>query len=242
MRIYTPPKEMLEANELILTSDGSHSLRSRRFGVEYHSIHGAIQESRHVFIEAGLRPYLDAGQPEIHVLEMGFGTGLNALLVRQIATAHPDVRFSYDTYEQFPVVPTEVAALNYPQELDVPTATFFDLHDSGWGVLHQLDANFSFRKNLADFITVEERPYEKGSVDVIFYDAFAPNSQPELWTQDAFAVSYAALRPGGALVTYCAKGQVKRDLRAVGFTVEALPGPPGKREMLRGTWAPETAP
>lgn len=224
---------MLEANELILTSDGSHSLKSLRFGVEYHSIHGAIQESRHVFIEAGLRPFLEAGATRIHILEMGFGTGLNALLTRQEARKHPGVEVIYDAYEQFPVPPTEIAALNYPQELGVPTAAFFGLHDNGWGVLHQLENNFALRKNRADYLTVTERTYSPATIDLIYYDAFAPRSQPELWTQEAFAVSFAALRPGGALVTYCAKGQVKRDLRDVGFRVEPLPGPPGKREMTR---------
>ncbi len=224
---------MLEANELILTSDGSHSLRSLRFGVEYHSVHGAIQESKHVFIEAGLKHLLQQDRQTVHILEMGFGTGLNALLTRIVARDKPTVQFVYDAYEQFPVPPTEVAALNYPRQLEVTAPFFHELHDSGWHVAHQLEQNFVFRKHQADFLSVIKRPYSPDSVDLVYYDAFAPRSQPELWTQEAFAVSFAALRPGGALVTYCAKGQVKRDLRAVGFTVEPLPGPPGKREMTR---------
>ncbi len=224
---------MLEANELVLTGDGSHSLRSLRFGVEYHSVHGAIQESRHVFIEAGLRPFLAAGLPTIHILEMGFGTGLNALLTRQVALVFPQVQFTYEAFEQFPVPPTEVAALNYPRELELPPVFFYELHDGGWGVPHQLADNFILRKHRADYLSSESPAYAEASIDLIYYDAFAPSSQPELWTPEAFGVSFAALRPGGALVTYCAKGQVKRDLRQVGFTVEPLPGPPGKREMTR---------
>lgn len=229
-----PEDKMLEANELILTADGSHSLRSRQYGVEYHSIHGAIQESKHVFIEAGLRPLLQAAPATLHIVEMGFGTGLNALLTRQIARQYPGVRFSYYTFEQFPVPPTEVAALNYPRELGEDTSVFYELHDCGWGVLQQLDDNFALRKNRADYLDVASHPFPTGTADLIYYDAFAPSSQPELWTQEAFSISYAALRAGGVLVTYCAKGQVKRDLRDVGFAVEGIPGPPGKREMTRG--------
>lgn len=220
-------------NELILTADGSHSLRSRRFAVPYHSVHGAVQESRHVFIDAGLQPLLAAGAERVRILEMGFGTGLNVLLVRLIARATPGVEFEYITYEQFPVLPTEVAALNYAEQLGVETAVLTELHDSGWGVDLRLEHNFSFRKRQANFLNDDDRPYRDESVDVIFYDAFAPGSQPELWTPQAMVVAWEALRVGGSLVTYCAKGQFKRNLRQVGFTVEPLPGPPGKREMTR---------
>jgi tRNA U34 5-methylaminomethyl-2-thiouridine-forming methyltransferase MnmC len=222
-------------NELILTGDGSHSLLSRQFQVEYHSVHGAIQESRHVFIDAGLAPLLKQGVAEIRILEMGFGTGLNALLVRLLARQYPTVRFHYETYEQFPIAVSEVAALNYPVVLEADTQVFFGLHDCGWGVLHQLDHNFAFRKNQADFLIQAERPYPASFFDLVFYDAFAPRSQPELWTAAAMVVNWEALRLGGVLVTYCAKGQFKRDLKTVGFTVEGVPGPPGKREMTKAT-------
>lgn len=225
----------MHPNELILTADGSHSLLSRRFSVEYHSIHGAIQESRHVFMAAGLLPLLQQGPAEVRILEMGFGTGLNALLVRQVAREYPAVQFYYETYEQFPIAVTEVAALNYPTALQVAPQLFYALHDSGWEVVHQLDDNFAFRKNRADYLTQTERPYAPASFDLLFYDAFAPRSQPELWTPQAMVVNWEALKLGGSLVTYCAKGQFKRDLKTVGFTVEGLPGPPGKREMTKAT-------
>ncbi len=221
-------------NELVLTTDGSHTLRSQQFGVEYHSVHGAVQESLHVFIHSGLSPLLETGIKRVHILEMGFGTGLNALLVRQIARQRPEVEFRYDTYEQFPVSPVEVAALNYPAQLEVEADLFLGLHDCGWEQSIELDANFILHKRCADYLNDTDRPYAPGEVDLIFYDAFAPRSQPEFWETEGLVTSCEALRPGGSLVTYCAKGQFKRNLRAAGFTVVPLPGPPGKREMTKG--------
>lgn len=224
----------MHPNELVLTADGSHSLRSRQFGVDYHSVHGAIQESEHVFMGGGLLPLLESGVKEVRILEMGFGTGLNALLVCKLASVHPDVVFRYTTYEQFPISPVEVAALNYPAQLEMATDSFIKLHDSGWEAEQQLSPNFSLYKRHANFLTDDDRPYAPGSIDLIFYDAFAPASQPELWEPEALVVSWEALNLNGTLITYCAKGQFKRNLRTVGFTVEPLPGPPGKREMTRG--------
>lgn len=221
-------------NELVLTTDGSHTLRSQQFGVEFHSVHGAVQESMHVFIHSGLKPLLDSGLKRIHILEMGFGTGLNALLVRQIAQQQPGLEFIYTTYEQFPVSPEEVAALNYPVQLAMPAKVFLEMHDCGWEQRLQLDANFTLHKRRADYLKDTDRPYAPGEIDLLFYDAFAPRSQPEFWEPEGLAVSFAALRSGGAMVTYCAKGQFKRNLRSVGFEVVPLPGPPGKREMTRG--------
>jgi len=223
---------MLSSNELVLTADGSHSLRSRRFGVDYHSVHGAIQESRHVFITSGLQSLLATGTTEVTILEMGFGSGLNALLVRQIAEVRPDVRFTYFTYDQFPLTPTEVAGLNYPAQLGVPAKWLFDLHDCGWETPVVITPNFTLHKRQADYLTDDRRPYAPDSADLIFYDAFAPTSQPELWTPAAMVVNWEALKINGTLVTYCAKGQFKRNLKAVGFLVDGLPGPPGKREMV----------
>jgi tRNA U34 5-methylaminomethyl-2-thiouridine-forming methyltransferase MnmC len=221
-------------NDLVLTTDGSHTLRSGQFGVEYHSLHGAVQESLHVFIHSGLNPLLETGVKQVHILEMGFGTGLNALLVRQVAEQRPEVEFRYDTYEQFPVAPVEIAGLNYPAQLGLEAERFVSLHDCGWEKDVELSSNFTLHKRRADYLTDTSRPYAQGTIDLIFYDAFAPRSQPEFWETEGLAVSYEALRPGGSLVTYCAKGQFKRNLRAAGFTVVPLPGPPGKREMTKG--------
>ncbi|MFK8160931.1 MAG: tRNA (5-methylaminomethyl-2-thiouridine)(34)-methyltransferase MnmD [Lewinella sp.] len=221
-------------SRLSFTSDGSHTLLSQQFGVDYHSTHGAIQESKHVFLKHGLMPLLEKGQRVVEILEMGFGTGLNALVVRQLAEDWPGVQFNFTTFELYPVTETDIAGINYPALMGVPLAWLTELHAAEWEVPVEITPNVSLRKLRQDFLTATPRPYPLHSFDVIFYDAFAPRSQPEFWTQDAMRICLAALRPGGVFVTYCAKGQFKRDLRDAGFQVEALPGPPGKREMTRG--------
>lgn len=222
-------------NELFVTADGSHSLNSERFGVPYHSVHGAIQESNHVFIEAGLRPLLTEGRKEIRILEMGLGTGLNVLLTLNVHTGEaPEVPFFYDAYELYPLPHDAAERLNYAKELGNSNAFLSDVHTLAWDAWQPVYGDFNLRKLRADFLRQTDRPYSPGTYDLIYYDAFAPASQPELWTQEAMKVCFEALKPGGVLVTYCAKGQFKRDLKAVGFTVEPLPGPPGKREMTRG--------
>ena len=221
-------------NELFLTEDGSHSLRSSRFEVPYHSRHGAIQESRHVFLQAGLEARLAKGDlTHINVLEMGLGTGLNALLTRQYAAQHTDIQFSYYAFERYPISEAAAGELNYPLTLSVTEDYFIRFHTCPAGEVHKFDANFKFAKSETDFLEGLPGYFTKGEFDVVFYDAFAPNSQPELWSVAALQQCYDALREGGVFVTYCAKGQFKRDLRSVGFAVEALPGPPGKREMTR---------
>ncbi len=223
---------MLEPPALYLTEDGSHSLRSERFGVSYHSSHGAIQESEHIFLRAGvtdLLPTLPHGG--LRILELGFGTGLNALLVRTLATAYPALRVYYLTLEPFPIGEALAAALNYPEILGLEPADLQVLHAGTWGTDHPLTANFTFHKRREDFLLAKLE--DQAAFDVIFYDAFAPENQPELWTVAAMTRCHELLRPGGALVTYCAKGQFKRNLRAAGFRVEALPGPVGKREITR---------
>jgi len=220
-------------NEIVITADGSHTLRSHRFGVPYHSIHGAVQESRHVFLDAGLEDRLSAGLTEINILETGFGTGLNALLAWEMARSHPGVRFNYLGLERYPVDGDLVNSLNYPAQTGCSEADFKRLHDLPWGEEHLLDPNFSFRKQQIDFTEALSGLSASDRADVLFFDAFAPASQPELWQPPLLSLCYEALRPGGVLVTYCAKGQFKRDLRSVGFSVEPLPGPPGKREMTR---------
>ncbi|CAH0999732.1 tRNA 5-methylaminomethyl-2-thiouridine biosynthesis bifunctional protein MnmC [Neolewinella maritima] len=224
----------MNSPEPFVTEDGSHSLRSLRFGVNYHSTHGALQESRHIFIDAGLRPLLAGAPAQVRIVEMGFGSGLNALLLRQLAEEMPDTRFTYTTYEQYPITPEQASRLNYPDLLECPQAWLADLHAADWDVPVDLTANLSFRKVAGDFLALAEPDGIAGDLaDVIFYDAFAPENQPELWTVAAMQRCHALLRTGGRLVTYCAKGQFKRNLRQVGFRVEALPGPVGKREITR---------
>ena len=215
--------------EIFQTDDGSHSLHSARFAAAYHSTHGALSESDHIFIKAGLLPYLTPGRRALHILEMGLGTGLNALLTWKTCLQHPEIRVTYTSYERFPISVQQAEALNYPGLLNVPKKAFLALHEAAFGKKTELSAHFSFTKHQQDFLSAS--PVR--SVDLIYYDAFAPEQQPELWTADAMRHCARWLKPGGTLVTYCAKGQFKRNLREAGFRVEALPGPVGKREITR---------
>jgi tRNA U34 5-methylaminomethyl-2-thiouridine-forming methyltransferase MnmC len=211
------------------TSDGSHSLRSSTFGVSYHSKYGAVQESLHVFIQAGL--YYKALQTtNIAVLELGFGTGLNALLTLLHAEMH-GWQIDYETIEAYPISIEQAAQLNYPELLGVADhrSTFMHLHQMDWGVPIQAAPHFRFCKQQIDFqhINYQQR------FDLLYFDTFAPDTQPELWETPMLLRAWHALRDGGVFVTYCAKGVVKRRLCEVGFEVESIPGPPGKREMTR---------
>ncbi|SEQ80407.1 tRNA (5-methylaminomethyl-2-thiouridine)(34)-methyltransferase MnmD [Neolewinella agarilytica] len=220
--------------KIVLTADGSHSVRSGHFGVDYHSVHGAVQESQHVFIKMGLQPLLEKDPPQIRILEMGFGTGLNALLVRLIADQRPDIQFFYRSFEQFPLPAEVIGGLNYPAVLGVSPTKLTSLHEAKWEEPASLSDNFSLAKYQTEFPRKSAEIISSGWADLIFYDAFAPASQPELWEPEAMKECYRLLSDGGQLVTYCAKGQFKRDLKSVGFRVECPAGPPGKREMTRG--------
>lgn len=220
--MYTDP-------EIFETQDGSHSLIARRFGVSYHSKYGAIQESRHVFIDAGLKPFL-ASQGSVAVFEAGLGTGLNAFLT-YLEAEKWQVPIYYEAAEAYPIDPEFASGLNYPDLLDARDKAwvFRQLHEQPWGEALTAGPYFTFRK-LSSRI---ESLHTDRSFDVVYYDAFAPGAQPELWETEVLGIMYAILRPGGALVTYCAKGEVKRRLKSLGFALESLQGPPGKREMIR---------
>lgn len=201
---------------LVITADGSHSVEIPEWKVFYHSMHGAIQESMHVFIEAGLKYWWNAHADvaECRVFEMGFGTGLNALL-----TLKTGKKVVYETVEAFPLEQEITDSLNFGGA---------ELHSCAWNTVLAITPTFSLKKvqgNLLD--------YTPGQADVIYYDAFAPDAQPELWTEAIFEKLYSIMAPGGVLVTYCSKGSVRRALQAAGFVVEKLPGPKGKREMVR---------
>jgi len=217
---------------LYLTKDGSNTLFNAELDEHYHSVHGAITESNHVFIDAGLK-FIGAEKNSVSILEMGFGTGLNALLTfLQSDELNLDVK--YHTLEAYPLTWGQVVDLNYLQLLEVPKQEelFKTLHECDWDTEYKLGPNFYFTKQKAflENLTEEENT---PSYDIIYYDAFAPSAQPELWTPEIFKFLYNRLNNSGVLTTYCAKGQVKRDLKSVGFEVESLPGPPGKREMTR---------
>lgn len=222
---------------LIKTEDGSHSLYVKELNEHYHSIHGAIQESKHVFINAGLKPVLSKEPSVISILEIGLGTGLNALLTFMESEQFTG-KINYDAIEAFPIRFELAQELNYPELLSASEpnnktlfrSVFNMLHSCEWEKEIMLSENFSFKKIKKTIKKTEL----KNTYDLIYFDAFGPPVQPEMWTEEVFSKIAAATNPNGCLVTYCAKGEVKRTLKKVGFVVESLEGPPGKREMVRG--------
>jgi len=208
---------------LIQTNDGSHSIRVEEMDETYHSIHGALQEAKHVFIKEGF--YQTEG--DIVVLEVGFGTGLNAFLT--LIEAHRTARLvKYIGVEKFPVSEEMIRALNYGELLGEPE-WFDELHLVNWEMAVPLSNFFELIKLQKDVFDISFENH----FDVIYFDAFAPGKQVEMWSKEVFQKMFTALKSNGILVTYCAKGQVKRDLKEVGFKVETVAGPPGKREMIR---------
>lgn len=223
---------------IIITADGSHTIEVPAMHATYHSVHGAIQESRHVFIEAGLiallsnnsSPGNESGHDPIHVLEMGLGTGLNALLT-MAEGASRGVDVVYTALEKFPLEATAAFALNYCEKLVLPhlKPAFEAMHTCQWETIQQIAPGFAFEKKMSDPLSVNtDRKFH-----LVYYDAFAPTAQPELWTVEVFDRLYDLMLPGGMLVTYCSKSDVRRAMIAAGFRVEKLPGPLRKREMLR---------
>jgi tRNA U34 5-methylaminomethyl-2-thiouridine-forming methyltransferase MnmC len=215
--------------EIILTSDGSSTIHLPEWNEQYHSIHGAIQEARHVFIKNGLKLF---SNKEINILEIGFGTGLNCFITF-LETNSLGLKVNYLGVEAYPVLPNEIEKLNYVKELKAEgfSKEFILLHSSDWGKNISISKTFNLEKRQQFFNEIEI----SNEIDLIYFDAFGARVQPELWTEDIFNSMFKALRNGGKLVTYSAKGSVRRAMQTVGFTVERLPGPPGKREMLRAT-------
>lgn len=210
--------------EIRNTEDGSPTLWSDRFGETYHSTHGAVTESLHVFIEAGFNQTV--ANP-LYIFEMGFGTGLNALLTYKFASPR-NTTVKYHAVEIYPV-PVDMAS-NIRVE-DGLNDAFLKMHKAEWNEPIAISPEFELLKINKSLLDWEP----KDMYHLIFYDAFSPESQPELWTADVFKKIYNMLHPGGILTTYCAKGYVRRNMIAAGFKVERLPGPPGKREILRAT-------
>jgi tRNA U34 5-methylaminomethyl-2-thiouridine-forming methyltransferase MnmC len=218
--------------ELILTTDGSHSIAIAEMGVTYHSTHGAIQESMHVFIEAGLRyPAAAEKQPACtSVLEMGFGTGLNALLTLAEAETNQHEIY-YETIELHPVETSIVNSLNYCEQLQRPdlSAVFKLLHECAWNTTVQISRYFNFKKKQ---IGLEE--YSASQLfNIVYFDAFAPDKQPGLWTTAVFKKLFDTMQSNAVLTTYCSKSIVRKAMAEAGLQVEKIPGPPHKREMVR---------
>ncbi|CAL2102183.1 SAM-dependent methyltransferase [Tenacibaculum sp. 190130A14a] len=212
--------------EIIITSDGSTTIHLPDWNEQYHSKHGAIQEAYHVFIKSGLEVVTNN---KVAILEIGFGTGLNCF----ITFLEAKKPIEYVGVEAYPVAQDEVEKLNYVAELDAKEhqGVFDKIHKVSWEERHQITTDFQLTKREQFFKDIDD----KEMFDLIYFDAFGARVQPELWTEEIFKKMYEALVPNGILVTYAAKGSVRRAMQAVGFSVERLPGPPGKREMLRAT-------
>lgn len=214
--------------QIITTKDGSKTLYLPDLYEHYHSNHGALQESMHVFIKSG---WDEIKTETVNVLEIGFGSGLNAIITL-IASKNENKKVNYSGLEAFPVTQEEVDLLAY-SDLDEITpfkSEFYKMHSSKWDEATEINELFNLTKieqKMEDYIP------EKEHFNLIYFDAFGPRAQPFMWTLDVLQKMYDALSTDGVFVTYCAKGEVRRNLISLGFEVEKIPGPPGKREMLR---------
>lgn len=213
--------------EIITTADGSKTIQIKEWNEQYHSKHGAIQEAYHVFIKNGLDLF---EHQDLAILEIGFGTGLNAFITL-LEGSKKCLSIHYVAVEAYPVSVAEISQLNYVEELDAleKQRDFEKLHSSPWHEASSITKDFTLQKEQKDFNDIQS----SSQFDLIYFDAFGARVQPELWTVQIFEKMFRALKNNGVLVTYAAKGSVRRAMQEVGFEVERLPGPPGKREMLR---------
>jgi tRNA U34 5-methylaminomethyl-2-thiouridine-forming methyltransferase MnmC len=215
--------------EIIITKDGSTTIRIPEWDENYHSTHGAIQEAKHVFIKNGLD--LFQTQNSVSILEIGFGTGLNAFIT-YLETKHKD-HVNYVGIEAYPVAAEEVSQMNYASQLDAASEqSVFDLlHSSNWDIENSITDNFNLTKRKQFFQDITD----KNCYNLVYFDAFGFPLQPELWSEAIFQKMYDALLPNGVLVTYACRTPIRKAMLTAGFSVEKLPGAPGKREMLRAT-------
>ncbi|WP_034057185.1 tRNA (5-methylaminomethyl-2-thiouridine)(34)-methyltransferase MnmD [Lacinutrix jangbogonensis] len=217
--------------KIIITEDGSTTIHIPEWNEQYHSTHGAIQEAEHVYLKHGLAFFCASEgytkQSQIAILEIGFGTGLNAFLTAIKAEAL-NLNCSYVGVEGFPISQKELEALNYTETLK-HDAIFNAIHDCKWESDFAISNNFNVKKQQKQFSEITDI----NQFDIVYFDAFGPRVQPELWTEAVFKSMYNAMKPNGVLVTYCAQGHARRAMISVGFTITKVEGPPGKRHMLR---------
>jgi tRNA U34 5-methylaminomethyl-2-thiouridine-forming methyltransferase MnmC len=215
--------------KIIITSDGSTSIFLPEWNESYHSKNGAIQEALHVFIKQGLDLFKNSSV--VNIMEIGFGTGLNCFIT-YLESKKRNLEINYEGVEAYPLELEEISHLNYVEELNANNflGLFNKMHQVSWFKTHQITLKFSLTKRKQFFEDISD----KNRFDLIYFDAFGARVQPELWTEHIFKKMYDSLVNKGILVTYSAKGSVRRAMQNVGFKVERLPGPPGKREMLRG--------
>ena len=207
------------------TADGSHTFFVPELNEHYHSTNGALTESKHVFIDAGLN---QTGKKDISILEIGFGTGLNVIL-SYLEAKSKNICIHYTTIELYPIEEIQLKQLNFPDQTGIDRPVFESLHSCEWGKDVHIDSFFTLHKIKGDLTKTRfDRQF-----DLIYFDAFAPDKQPEMWTPEIFSHLFEQTASKGILTTYCAKGSVRRMLQAAGYVTERLPGGPGKREMLR---------
>jgi tRNA U34 5-methylaminomethyl-2-thiouridine-forming methyltransferase MnmC len=218
--------------QLVITGDGSHTLFLPELNEHYHSTYGALTESIQVFIKSGLSCF--AGGSSVAIFETGFGTGLNALLAA-LDAARRGLQIRYSAIEKYPVEQEIIKQLNYPRLIkgseNEAERLFSAIHGAVWEEMTEIHPGFFLKKIQGDLCSF----IPDSSFDLIFFDAFAPDKQPEMWTDGIMQRLVNSLDTGGIFTTYCVKGSVKRKLKECGLTLEKLPGPPGKREILRGS-------
>jgi len=216
---------------IVLTEDGSSSIYAEEVSQYYHSHFGALQESMHIFINAGLCSEYLSHLAHISILEIGFGTGLNALLT-YFKAEELNKKIYYETVELYPLTPQETAQLNYPNILDYDNTKeiFTTLHSTPWDENVVISEHFTLNKRQISAIDAQ---YSPNTFNLVYFDPFSPDVQPELWTKTVFESIYNSMKENAILLTYCTKGTVKEVMRNIGFEIEKLPGPVGKREILR---------
>lgn len=215
---------------LDITEDGSYTVFSPEINEHYHSIHGAVQESKFIFIESGLK-FLNKNSTKINILEIGFGTGLNAFLTYYEAKNNNNI-IEYSSVEPYPLEKSIFAKLNYFNFIDDKNGpeVFNEISNCEWDKIVKISENFYLKKIKA---CIQDFDFQDSFFDIIYFDAFSPQVQPELWTYAVFQKIFKLMKHNSVFITYSAKGSVKRDLKKCGFIVEHIPGPPGKREITR---------
>jgi len=224
--------------EIITTKDGSSTIRLAESGESYHSVYGAMAESRHIFIKNGLRYLLSIQNKNapVKILEIGLGTGLNLLLTAAEIIGEKESKIDYTAIELFPVTPEEIATLNYSKIIDNPELSylFSDIHSSQWGADVELLQNLTFKKLNIDIASLPESEDIGSDFNLVYFDAFSPNIQPELWSRQIFSAIRNMMSENAVIITYSSRGSVKTAMREAGFTITRLKGPEGKRHIVRG--------
>ena len=230
---------MFSQREIVTTHDGSSTIRLSDSGESYHSIYGAIAESRHIFIRNGLLYALSPlfKNRTIRILEIGMGTGLNLLLSAGEVFGKEELKLHYTAIELFPLTQEEIEALNYTNIINSPALSeiYNKIHSSPWGRDIELLPNLILRKLNIDILSIPDSDNVGEGFDIVYFDAFSPNIQPELWSCRIFSAIRDKMSENAILVTYSSKGSVKSALREAGFVVNRLRGPEGKRHIVRAT-------